>query len=323
MSLLVIVGLLVVGVVVVASVAVFLLMRALDLDFDSDADSGWGDLFAPEATEFPRTGSLPMSTRLQQSVYRLHPAQHLHTGRSFPRTFEDGPWKWDERQRYAPAGVVSGHFFALARDGATAEAAYYALDRRDRVMLEVELDLDDVLDLRWEPNIRAVLSDFLVEPLPPAGLLWFLRALVHEETGGNLLTDEIGVWAQEHGYRGVLFFGARSIERHRTSFEGTGDRQLGLPVAGGVFAQLREDPASTNLVAYSGVELVRSIRRHRDGPEAPWTPNEYFGADPTAIDAELEYGSDYRRERSEIIRLAGQRTFSLEWDGRVEEVADG
>ena len=91
----------------------------------------------------------------------------------------------------------------------------------------------------------------------------------------------------------------------------TGDRQAGIPISGGVFEQLRADPASANLVAYSGVELVRAIRRYRAGQDVPWITNTFFGADTATIDAELVYGSDDWRYRvSGNFRLAGELEYS-------------
>ena len=270
----------------------------------------------PELQQHAGTGSMPLSTLITQCVHRLHDATHLWRGRDFPRTFEDGPWKWTEGQRYAPPNLVAGHYFALDAAGAEAEARHYKIKPRTRVRLEVDVDLDNVLDLRFEPNVRVALADVLEDG--SGSLMWFLRALVHEETGGNVLTDDIGTWAQQSGYNGIVFFGARSIARYRTSLD-SGDMQLGMPVVADIFHELRADPAAANVVAFGGVELVRSIRRFRvDG--GAWEANPYFGATEDTVDAVLVHTSVDRRERVDgIFRLSTSRSLKFEWDGKVTE----
>lgn len=119
------------GVVAIAGALAYGAYRRWQTEFLKDLDLS--DAFASlEATwtpePFPNSGRLPMSTHVVGAFFRWHSPGYYFTGAEFWKTFQDGPWKWADRQRYAGAGDNCGHYFALTEAGATAEAGFYALD---------------------------------------------------------------------------------------------------------------------------------------------------------------------------------------------------
>jgi hypothetical protein len=79
-------------------------------DFDAPIPAPGDDLEYPYGfIPFKQTGALPMSSALTGTVVRLHSSKHLWTGQEFRKTFEDGPWKWSAKQRYAGHGINVAH----------------------------------------------------------------------------------------------------------------------------------------------------------------------------------------------------------------------
>ena len=101
---------------------------------------------------------MPLSSRIQGPLFRFHADKFFHEGEAFPKSFEDHPKKWDAKERYARENLVCGHFFSLNEAGVEAEAKHYGITMNGRFLLELEVDLDNVLDLIWEPNIREVIT---------------------------------------------------------------------------------------------------------------------------------------------------------------------
>lgn len=259
----------------------------------------------PSKDVFTKTGSLTFSTSWTGKFFRWHNPTHLHTGPKFARTFEDGPWKWDARQRYAGQGFNCGHFFSLTKQGATAEAVYYQMNMQSNVLLEVEADIQDCLDLRYEKNLRAVVEACATEDrVEDIQTMALLRVAVDVPKGGNSMTDAIGWWAQNQGYKGLLFFGARAIEPYRDAVDNEGDMQAGIYTAGCHFADLRADTSTTNLVVFSGAYLTTRISTFRSLQKGSWLSprhkNPHVGKNEDDMDAFVEYGSNFQQTQRDM-----------------------
>jgi hypothetical protein len=83
----------------------FQIVPDLDLggvDFGSEAP--------PIATSFRATGRLERASRIEGVFSRFHSKQWTFHGADFHANFEDSERKWNQRDRYADAGIQCGHF---------------------------------------------------------------------------------------------------------------------------------------------------------------------------------------------------------------------
>ncbi len=143
--------------------------------------------------------------------------------------------------------------------------------------------------------------------------------LIHENPGGNPVTDELGFWAQRCGYAGIKYFSARSLNRSGYNISGDDD-QWGIDVATGTFDELRRDVSAQNLVVFSGMQLARSVRQYRKFGTI-WKPNDLHGATLEEMDWLVRFGIDAWRDRTEAFSR-GSRAYPwrLCYDGRVEKL---
>jgi hypothetical protein len=287
-------------------IAVLALIVVLRWSFRSVlADWNWdlGDpnrIWTPE--EFPNTGTLPMSTKLSGRFLRYHNPAHYHRGAAFWKTFEDGPWKWDDQQRYAGKDHNCGHYFALTEPGARAEANFYDMDFRRHRLLSARFDCAAVLDLTYEENLRKIVLHAYRDPENISSRHFFvtvLSRLTDATRGGVPLTDFLGRWAMRNGYDGILFFGARALQGNpelKSYIDHGADEQMAGPVVHGYFYDMRQDDNLKNLVVFSGAQLTSAIEVCRLGDDPP-DDNPYHGASAATIDALLEFNADYQAER--------------------------
>jgi hypothetical protein len=239
------------------------------------------------------------NTVVEFRLFRYHSPDRWHLGQEFWRTFQDGWWKWDSAQRFAGKGLNCGHYFAATEAGSRAEATHYKMDVSGLLLVEVDVALDDLLDLRDESTLRDIVSECVENPEAAASMpiMQLLHRVVDVETGGTSLTDDIGAWAVDHGYRGILCFSARAVEPYRDVIDQRQDGQLGVYIADTFFEDLRNDPTLTNVVVFSGADLIRSVRQYRVHP-GEMVPNAWYGAPEDSLDLALgEFGSDYQDER--------------------------
>ena len=240
-------------------------------------------------------------------VYRWHHATRIWTGREFPRTFEDGPWKWKAQERYAGENLNCGHYFALSKSGAEAEARFYHRDLSEHRLLAVEVGLDSVLDLTHGENFQQVARE-LVENPEILSRLRMVSEFLDADRGGNLITDQVGYWASRSKYNGVLFFSAGSLNQfpdlHSDVRDGR-DFITGVPIVDLVLDLMRRELSLPNLVVFSGSKLTTRIRRY-SVYSGPYAENLYFDVATAALDKWLQYGSDYQDERFCEVILSGK-----------------
>lgn len=273
--------------------------QILTFDFGSNVFSG-------EDIEdaFEQSGNLPYSRAFEGRLVRWHAPQLLWCGDKFYRTFEDGPWKWDSRQRYAGAGINCGHYFSLSERGADAEYEHYNLVKTNHELLDVHVRLDSVLDLTYEVNIREVVRHCLSvrEEFFNRPVMSFLSMLIDIEEGGTELTDYIGHWARRQGYDGILFFGARAIAPVREIIRDGRDFLMGVNHTPMRFREYRADESYQNLMVFSGPHLVTRILSYST-PSIGAHDNSYWGCASDELDKLLEFDEYYQLERSTSFAL--------------------
>lgn len=157
------------------------------------------------AIEFARVRSALIST------YRVHSRQFFVGGERFPESWPPKHLKVDRAERYSPPGTT-GYYFGLTVDAALDEARYY----------------DPVIGLTWNQSKILVVHRTYYHDLlyltPVLGALWthlgfpvmniwdmYLRIM--DPHTANDITDRIGLWAREQGFKGILYPSARYGQR--------------------------------------------------------------------------------------------------------------
>jgi hypothetical protein len=211
-----------------------------------------------------QTGSMPMSIRLKYPLYRWHSTRYLYEGPQLHQTFADGEWNLKAQGRFAGSGMNCGHYFAHTPEAATAERISYGMFEND-ALISLSAPLDDVLDLTHGDNIAAIFEK-LVElgRMEDNGILqlpWeMVYELMEQKRGGSWITDYIGHWAAEAGYKGILFFSARSAAQYRAHcFERKNKNLGGLDFRENLYA-MRLDATSYCAVIFSGATLLPQFR---------------------------------------------------------------
>ena len=230
-------------------------------DFGDGGDmTGFAEYVTP--SKFQATGNLRYSTRLNGTFCRFHEKEHLKLGAEFWESFVDGPWKWASQQRYAGKNLNCGSYFSRSVEGAKAEGNYYEMAFAAYDLLDVEAEFNNLLDLTYEENIRAIFREWLKKPDDPfeEENVQLLLELIDVATGGNRFTDLIGYKAYRAGYSGILFFGARAIEPARKLIEwGWDDDRNGMPTSPQHFRDWRADLSFQNLIVFSGFDVTRNV----------------------------------------------------------------
>jgi len=266
--------------------------------FDAYVEVGW------MKEPFDQTGSLPMSSAIRGTFVRWHNPSYFWSGSDFWKTFQDGPWKWEDQQRFAGSHLNCGHYFAIEQAGAEAEACFYGLDTQKTALLEIRAEFVNILDLTYEDYLVEVAKNVITN-LDEITLMRILSAFVSPERGGNKITDFIGCWARQQGYEGILFFGARALESDSELCsqidDGRDDSMMG-PIVHGCFYRMRRQPELKNLVLFSGAGLTTRIQSYRLGA-GEMVENQFYRASDTDLDRLLEYNSEYQQERSRIIMM--------------------
>ena len=273
-------------------------LKGLELDNLLD---GLEMTWTPE--EFPNTGTLPMSTKVSGTFVRWHNPQYYRTGEEFWETFQDGPWKWADQQRYAGKDLNCGHYFALTQAGAKAEGSFYGLDFTQYRLLSVDLECDAILDLTYENNLLQVAKQAFAnwqEISERHFLVTILSWLTDSSRGGVPFTDYIGHWASRNGYDGILFFGARALEANpslKWYIDNGSDDGMAGPIVHGYFFDMRKTSDLKNLVVFSGSRLASRIVSSQLLPDLP-DPNPYHGKSESEINVRLQFKADYQAEQA-------------------------
>jgi hypothetical protein len=272
-----------------------------DADHKSDDDDLLLDIISwPES--FQQTGKLAMSIKLAGSFVRWHEPKYYYRGTEFWKTFQDMPRKWDSQERFAGKGHNCGHYFALTRTGATAEANFYKMNIAEKRLLSADFASDAILDLTFEENLLAIAKLAISNPEKISDRHFFvtiLSYLTDDSKGGVPFTDFVGNWASRNGYEGLLFFGARALAQHSYLKQyidtGSDDGMMG-PVVYTYLKDMRKNAALKNLVIFSGSRLTSLIKISQLQPDPP-DANPYYGAPDSEIDALVDFKTDYQEEQ--------------------------
>ena len=145
------------------------------------------------------------------SVYRIHPRRYFFGGDRFPQSWPPREKKIDIRERYSPRGEV-GYYFGLTVDAALDEA------RHSEPAIDPESDPSKILvvfrsyyrDLLYlTPALPAVWALLGLPEMP----VWEMYLAVMDARTGNDVTDRIGCWAREEGFKGIVYPSARYGQR--------------------------------------------------------------------------------------------------------------
>jgi hypothetical protein len=236
-------------------------------------------------------GTMERSLRLKGVVCRYQRRSRAHRGNDFWRVFEDGPWKWSAKGRYAGEDVNPGHYFAFLPSSAKAEISHYLGNDGDLSsydLLRVKGDLDNILDLTYWENVSFIAT----KNFGYAHVKTFLVEVITPQTGGNKTDEWIGYYASRAGYNGAVYYSARAIRE--------GDREL-LENAGYAYYELllpniRANVEGQCLVLFSGAVVLSAISEYCYNDDE-WEPNPYYGWTQDRLDEVFEYKSDYQEAK--------------------------
>ncbi|MCB0707590.1 MAG: RES family NAD+ phosphorylase [Saprospiraceae bacterium] len=142
------------------------------------------------------------------SNYRVHSKEHFFGGEDFPKTWEKRQAKIDASERFSPPGTI-GYYFGLTVDAALDESLYYAGGRdnlekdNSKLILAHRTFFEDILYLA--PVLPAVWHHLKLPDIP----VWEMFISIMNPNTSNEITDAIGIWAREFGFKGIIFPSAR------------------------------------------------------------------------------------------------------------------
>jgi hypothetical protein len=236
------------------------------------------------------------------TFYRITSSQYLRLDESFPLNWQDDQRKLDKHERYSPKACV-GHYFGLTLDAVVDEAIHYGkghIDETENVLFTLECYFERILYLANSGVAEAVFRHLNI---PFQNNFDCVLQLMYAETA-NAATDQIGLWAREVGYDGIIFPSARwgsrvDLEEVRREgkepFPEVDHVKLGTPfdVVGPIDCGVRDYrvnrigrervcniPAFQNLVLFSNTQL-RGDDRAMFFQVAPISYAKYFRAEET------------------------------------------
>jgi len=145
------------------------------------------------------------------STYRIHARRFFAGGERFPESWPRRDVKAGIAERYSPPGTT-GYYFGLTVDAALDEARYYepAIDPtrdRSKILVVHRTYYHDLLYLT--PVLRAVWTHLGL----PAINTWDMYLTIMDPRTANDVTDRIGLWAREEGFKGIVYPSARYGQR--------------------------------------------------------------------------------------------------------------
>jgi hypothetical protein len=259
----------------------------------------------PIASSFKQTGKYERSTKVSGIFSRYHSRKWLFEAEQFYKNFEDSEHKWNSNGRFAAPDINCGHFFGCSIVATNAEAREYGMNPEEQALLEVEMDLDNLLDLRYEENIDWMLGQVYENP-ELLGNSYFVKLieLIHHVQGGDVVNERIGHIARKAGYDGILWFGARALRDFETDWMTNPEDPMIFDIEQEAFPRMREDLDLQNIVVFSGANVIRSIRQYRIDDGA-WKPNPLFAISSEELDKVLEFPSSYQAQQGRQL-LAGK-----------------
>jgi hypothetical protein len=267
----------------------------------------------------PTPGALPHSVNLNGAAFRYQRAEHFYTGEDFWRTFEEGPWKWTQHQRFAAKEITIGHYFGFSPVVVLRELQHYCSveEQKNYKLIEIRGSVDNILDLT---NVGAL--SFAREKLNIMSEdldVDLLVGLMNHGNGGGWHTNALGQFADRNGYNGILFPSVRGFLHGRSqgskeSFYSGPNKNL-FKIE---YSEIFQNAFNFCFVIFSGAKLVSVIQEYRVrydpliNPSArgsDWFTNPYYGANPDKMSF-----FDERGRREKMFRARSQ--FAGSTDGQ-------
>jgi hypothetical protein len=145
------------------------------------------------------------------STYRVHSRQFFAGGERFPESWPSKDLKLRIAGRYSPPGTV-GYYLGLTVDAALDEAQYYdptvnLTENKSKILLVHRTYYHDLLYLT--PVLPAVWTHLGL----PEMHTWDMYLTIMHPCTSNDVTNLIGRWAREEGFKGILYPSARYGQR--------------------------------------------------------------------------------------------------------------
>lgn len=145
------------------------------------------------------------------STYRVHSRRFFAAGERFPESWPSKDVKVGLAERYSPPGTI-GYYFGLTVDAALDEARYYdpeinLTQNMSQILLVHRTYYHDLLYLT--PVLPAVWTHLGL----PAMHTWDMYITIMDPLTANDVTDLIGLWAREEGFKGIIYPSARYDQR--------------------------------------------------------------------------------------------------------------
>lgn len=155
---------------------------------------------------------------------------------------------------------MSGHFFSLSPAGAKAEIKAYGVNVDDYELIEYKVKLKNFLNLTGMDELTWFYKNYFEHD---RHFHWaiVLDALLNQEKGGDTFNDFAGHSAFLAGYRGVVFFGARAIEKYWPDPGSLKVQERDLDLIGyDTYPGMLADKDCINVAIYSVHNVVQCIR---------------------------------------------------------------
>jgi hypothetical protein len=171
-----------------------------------------GHIFLARDDDWPRSAIQHARVRTALiSTYRVHSRRHFAGGERFPESWPSKDIKAPIAERYSPSGTI-GYYFGLTIDAALDEAQYYNPEinltkNQSKILLVHRTHYHDLLYLT--PVLSAVWAQLGL----PEMHTWDMYLTIMDPRTGNDITDRIGLWAREEGFKGVIYPSARYGQR--------------------------------------------------------------------------------------------------------------
>ena len=171
-----------------------------------------GHVFTMRHDQWP--GSAIQHARVRTaliSTYRVHSRRYFAGGKQFPKSWPSKDVKVGITERYSPRGTV-GYYFGLTVDAALDEARYYdptidLIQNESKILLVHRTYYHDLLYLA--PVLSAVWTHLGL----PEMHTWEMYLTIMDPRTANDITDRIGLWAREQGFKGIIYPSARYGQR--------------------------------------------------------------------------------------------------------------
>jgi hypothetical protein len=144
-------------------------------------------------------------------VYRIHSRRLFKPGDAFYANWDDSEHRKAQKHRFSPSGV-QGYYFGLTLDAATDEAMHYEngkIDSTAKMILVLDCCFDNLLYLMHP----LIISDIWNKVGLPSVSYFEMYLTLMDPNTENRVCDQIGIWARENGFDGLIFPSARYGQR--------------------------------------------------------------------------------------------------------------